>query len=1015
MKKEISGIFSKNTLSSLSFYSGKNKISLNLNNFKNEKFPFLKQSTQYYSSIIQELDNIKQKIKNNNNKISTGQANNHNENIPHKKQSLKHTFENSKPRVKQFSEQKSGINIVKSFFDFSTNNKSTKADNSGFNIKDKFKTENNPNIENFSNKKGVKLRFENKDKNYSKEISEHKSKMNHVKSFFDFSTINKSSKAELFTNNVKQKDNISAGSLSFKQIEEIFNIQNEKTLKTSHIRSLDIGQNYFRYTSPKRKKLLMTLLNSYLKVISEYEAHCLDNFKIALEIFYNGIVNGTNLEVLNIDNPNLDLSREILWHLHSLIIFDRLATQYCRFEYMDYHQYIRDLNAIPKEKRNRSKYVFTSHPTQPNSMDQLLSMQEIMKAIEENDLDYLYQSMKSFVDASQCRKEFKKPSYLEESIVYHKVAIPNLINAFSMAYELGLKDPEDFFEIPGTWIAFDFDNHPEMKLGLITYTHAHMLNVTINCYIKIVLEASILDIEEIQEILEHFQRILRYCKKIQDLSDLVRAKKINKSEFYRDLPIFNLRSIERQITQTLEKLSINEKNYSNKVLETSKKLLSLIKVFKLTGCLGQIRLSGEDLYDINNIKEIIHDILKEISILNNNGNAADMLIIANFLSLTQYNNVKELLQRYNIQGMEIIPLLETFSASNDTDSKITMIASSDTRQRDGLLLTELRVLREYKNNPSKFIYMGQGITAERGGGPFKLLHQKYTALTHAQRKRHIRTIQGFFFTSEYISKDLVFNSVLNGAKYVNLGDDFKPTTEYMDFLFDLDNIVGVPQREMQKTEEFNDLYVKNPYIKTSVDFFNYAGSRELGKEITNVKNSRAIIQAFINSDRCSFTHPELAYWDKISQYHLRKITQYYYDNNPHFIYILYNYAFMIRRYNLEFAADYAKMDTNNKYYEVYLKGYSALKNILTHLGLGLDSFPVGEIYSEHLGLSCDSSLDEVHQKEKAYHYLYKLQNYQIGKYLELKRNNNKDYLEAEYKTKLLQSVLANISQFNGKG
>ncbi len=822
-------------------------------------------------------------------------------------------------------------------------------------------------------------------------------------------------KKKLMSEVYNQNLNFSQTKIDLNHLEEIVQKQTEKTLKTSSIRSLDIGQNYFRYTSPKRKKLLMTLLNSYLQVISESETHCLDNFKIALEIFYNGKLRNKNLEISSIQDKDLDLSREILWHLHSLIIFDRLATQYSRYEYMDYHQFIHDLNQIPKEKRNKSKFVFTSHPTQPNSMDQLLSMQEIIKSIEENDLDYLNQSMKYFVDASQNRKEFKKPSYIEESLVYHSIAIPNLIHAFSMAYELGIKSPDDFFEIPGTWITFDFDNHPEMRVGIMTYTHAHTISVTINCYIKIILEAQILEIEEIKGILESFQNILKYCKKISELSDLVRNGKITTNEFLRDLPMFKMHSLEKQISNTLEKLSENEKNYSNKVTETSKKLFSLMKVFKLCGCLGQIRLAGEELIDINNIKPIIHDVLKEISILNKNGDAADMLIIANYINISQYNIVKELLSKYNIQGIEIVPLLETFSSSNDTDSEITMIASSDTRQRDGLLLTELRVLKEYKNNPDKYIYMGQGITAERGGGPFRLLHQKYTALTYSQRKRHIRTIQGFFFTSEYISKDMVFNSILNGAKYINLGDDFNPKTEYMDFLFDLDRVVGVPQREMQKSDEFNDLYIKNPIIKTSCDLFNFSGSRELGKEIKSVKNSRAIIQAYINSDRCSFMHPELAYWDKVDEEYLRKILQYYYDNNPHFIYILYNYAFMIRRFNLDFAANYAMMDRNNKYFEVYIKGYQALKKILTTIGLGIDSYPINQIYSEHLGLSSISSVNEVNQKEAAYHYIYKLQNFQICKYLELKKNNDKEYINAEYKVKLLQSILANTSQFNGKG
>jgi hypothetical protein len=48
-----------------------------------------------------------------------------------------------------------------------------------------------------------------------------------------------------------------------------------------------------------------------------------------------------------------------------------------------------------------------------------------------------------------------------------------MIEAIAMAYELGFKDPEEYFEIPGTWLTFDFDNHPGMELGIMTYTHGH--------------------------------------------------------------------------------------------------------------------------------------------------------------------------------------------------------------------------------------------------------------------------------------------------------------------------------------------------------------------------------------------------------------------------------------------------------------------------------------------------------------------------------------------------------------
>ncbi len=43
-----------------------------------------------------------------------------------------------------------------------------------------------------------------------------------------------------------------------------------------------------------------------------------------------------------------------------------------------------------------------------------------------------------------------------------------------MAYELGLENIEDFYEIPGTWVCFDFDNHPEMSLGIMSLTNGNI-------------------------------------------------------------------------------------------------------------------------------------------------------------------------------------------------------------------------------------------------------------------------------------------------------------------------------------------------------------------------------------------------------------------------------------------------------------------------------------------------------------------------------------------------------------
>lgn len=775
-------------------------------------------------------------------------------------------------------------------------------------------------------------------------------------------------------------------------------------LSVSNIRKLNVGYNYFRYINPNRKKVLCTLLNSYSEQFKEEEAS--RDFKSALDLFYNEHLEGVTFS--DAIYKEFNLNETILWHLYSIMVLDRTASQYSRFEFMQYDQLMKQLNQIPKHKRNKAKYVFTSHPTQPNSIDQLLALNEVLKGVEENDLEYLDYSMRRFIDANKTRI-FQKPSYLKESIAYHSFSLKNLIHAFSIAYELGLKDPADFFERPGTWLTFDFDRHPEMELGLMTYTHGLLINLTIDQYVNIIKEAELE--EEMKELLGLFDHVNKYAESLMHTSEKHREQGLSKLEFFQNIPIINIYGIENNIEKMLQSYSETK---DLKIHEISKKIQALFRIFRLTGCLGQIRLAGEDLMSEDSVDESILEILREIAILNENCQAADMVIIANFEYQKQYDLVQKLIEKLQIRNIEIVPLLETFASSNDTPSAITMIASSDTRQRDGLLLTELRTLREYKKHPNKYIYMGQGITAERGGGPYKLVHQKYVSLTKCQRERHIRTIQGHYFTSEFLSKDLILTFMLNGGININYGDHFEPSQDYMDFLFELDSVIGVPQREMQKTKEFNDFFVKNKIIKTLVDNFNYAGSREVNKPLENVKSSRAIVQAYINSDRCSFVHPELGYWDRLDEEMIRKMSKYYYDNNRHFKYILYNYGFMISRFDLAFAQEELGYDKQNEIFKVILKGKEALEKILNNLGLSPSSPPMIETFNQHLGLVSTSSSEERQQKLSAYRNLYKIQNYYARKMIK-EKTIGVDFQESEKKMKILQSTLANISPFNGKG
>jgi hypothetical protein len=783
------------------------------------------------------------------------------------------------------------------------------------------------------------------------------------------------------------------------------------TIQVSKIRSLDIGKNYFSKINPKRRKYLITLLNSYTKSFPEEDCFELED---ALDIYFNNHFNGK--PICELKDEKLNLSLHIINHLYFLMVIDRLSSSYSRYDFTDYHLIIQSLNTKPKEQRNKAKYVFTSHPTQPNSIEQLNAITEILKGLEENDTNYMDYWMRELINVTKTRK-FEKPSYLQESVVYHTLYLKNMIRALGMAVELGLKEPYDYFEIPGTWMAFDFDNHPGMELGIMTFTHGMLIELTINQYKRMIEKAMLIDFSVFNELMNNFRIALDYADRLQVISGNFLNKKIDKEEFFRSVGLVDLRKVDERILNILNSL---QHHWDEKPKALATKLYSLFRIFRLSGCLGQIRFAGEDLMDKDEttVKPIVLDILKELSLMQLNYQAVDMIIVANYQRTQQFDLLQKLLDKFKISGVEIVPLLEAYASQNETKSKITMIASSDTRQRDGLILTELRTLQEYINHPFRYIYMGQGITPERGGGPYKLIHQKYRSLTPMQRKRHIRTVQGHYFTSEFASRDLTFTFLTNGINNLNRGDDFIPTPDYINFLAEIDYVVGKPQREMQKTEEFNNLYVKNPIIKTLVETFNFAGSRELGKPLNNVKGQRAIVQAYINSDRCSFTHPELAFWDKLNDHQIAIMARYYYDNHPHFKYMIHMYAYMCKRFDLELAVSEVGLDYNNPTFLTYQKGKEALMRILNYCGINEKSVPMDELWKQHLGLQGTSSTEEVLQKEVLFKTIVKLQNYHVKEFLreQILDSTAKDQESLNLrKLRILQSALANMTSYTGKG
>jgi hypothetical protein len=123
---------------------------------------------------------------------------------------------------------------------------------------------------------------------------------------------------------------------------------------------------------------------------------------------------------------------------------------------------------------------------------------------------------------------------------------------------------------------------------------------------------------------------------------------------------------------------------------------------------------------------------------------------------------------------------------------------------------------------------------------------------------------------------------------------------------------------------------------------------------------------------------------------------------------------MIERFNLDFAKQEVGLNQKSSIFQNYEKGKKALENILNSLGLISSNNPLVQSINQHLGLLASSSEEETTQKYKSFRTLYTLQNYYVRKYIK-EKTIGVDTQDSLKKLKIIQSTLANISQFNGKG
>ena len=73
------------------------------------------------------------------------------------------------------------------------------------------------------------------------------------------------------------------------------------------------------------------MLDAYLENLNEEER---EDFAKALSIYYENKYCGVNLNFAQ--GEDLDVPEELMWHLYTLMLIDRVSGSYARFEYQEH-------------------------------------------------------------------------------------------------------------------------------------------------------------------------------------------------------------------------------------------------------------------------------------------------------------------------------------------------------------------------------------------------------------------------------------------------------------------------------------------------------------------------------------------------------------------------------------------------------------------------------------------------------------------------------------------------------
>ncbi len=466
---------------------------------------------------------------------------------------------------------------------------------------------------------------------------------------------------------------------------------------------------------------------------------------------------------------------------------------------------------------------------------------------------------------------------------YYDLHLKNLAKVLLYSKDVKLNDIGNFY----SWIGFDFDRS-NLSAKSVAYANAKNIQLMLDIY-RDYNKNYLKNDATLTELLNTVQHQTNL------IFSLIKNKDLTFSEFTNRFAQigrnFGLHTIENKFAERLERID----NFN------SKKLLNYFNKFRFHAFRGQIRFDGESL----NAESIYEDALRIVQIINQiQKYAISDIIISNFSSVAQINEIKKLKKSYNISNINTIPLVETnqdvaYAVNNlqkivkaDNISQIMKAGSDDTRfsglaasilnlAKLGYAMQQLKNSDMFNSQQAKtpILFIGMGSSIERLGGPVFFRSMLAGILGDNESNRTIQGGELEYFANITNAEEKLKTEIAIVKKRAKINfNEIVSISSIIKECF-LDRYQNIYKNDL-KRNDLNQLILNGTNLAYAMDNYQ-AGSRYKKRIIVNSENklTNNFTDLFNNTRAIDFQtsfvlsgiHPEFIPYKYLSQKQVDKI------------------------------------------------------------------------------------------------------------------------------------------------